>query len=74
MYRAGGSRMTTGEHQDPKTLKGSRILLLIGRVAYVRIGSLDESGSDGSTTERLGVGRAAWWPTKLDGGLDHRKS
>ena len=43
VYRAGGSRMTTGERQDPKTLKGSRRVLLIGRVAYVRIGSLDES-------------------------------
>ena len=66
--------MRTGEHQDPKTFKGSRIVLLIGRVAYVRIGSLDESGSDGSTTERFGGGRAACWPTKLDGGLEHRKS
>ena len=29
----------------------------------MRIGSLDESGSDGCTTERPGGGRAAWWPT-----------
>ena len=27
------------------------LVLLIGRVAYVKIGSLDEFGSDGSTTD-----------------------
>ena len=31
-------------------------------------------GSDGSTTERPGGGRAACWPTELNGGLDHRIS
>ena len=65
--------MTTGERQDPKTLKGSRRVLLIGRVAYVRIGSLDESGSDGTVVpqnalEEVGplVGRPNWtegWST-----------
>ena len=66
--------MTTGEFQRSQTLKGSRIVLLIGRVAYVRIGSLDESGSVGSTTERPGGGRAACWSTELKGGLEDRKS
>ena len=40
----------------------------------MRIGSLDESGSDGVATYRPGGGRAAEWPTELDGGLKDRKS
>ena len=50
------------------------ISLSIGRVAYVRIGSLDESRSDCSTTERPGGGRAACLSTELNGGFMHRKS
>ena len=32
-----------GDHRDQRTLKESRIVLPIGSVTYVRIGSLDES-------------------------------